>query len=130
MGRSRLAAALSLPLVAGLGFYSKFYRGPAQHWVNDSFASIFYEILWCLAAIFAVPRWPAGPIAISVFAATCALEFLQLWHPPFLQWARSYFLGRTILGTDFDWSDFLYYIAGSAAGYLWLKLLPQSRRAP
>ena len=129
MARSRIAAALSLPVVAALGFYSKFYRGPAQHWVNDSLASVFYEILWCLAAVFAVPRWPPGPIAISVLAATCALEFLQLWHPPFLQWARSFFIGRTILGTDFDWSDFLYYFVGSAAGYLWLKLLPHRDRA-
>jgi hypothetical protein len=121
MVRPRTAAALSVALVAALGYYSKLYRGPAHHWVNDSFASIFYEILWCALAFFVRPRWRPAPIALSVFGATCVLEFLQLWHPPFLQWARSYFLGRSILGDFFDWSDFFYYFAGSVLGCLWLK---------
>jgi hypothetical protein len=55
---------------------------------------------------------------------TCALEFLQLWHPPLLESLRSNFIGRTILGSYFDWSDFTYYFAGSALGYLWLRLMP------
>jgi hypothetical protein len=123
MARARIAAALSLALVVPLGYYGKLYRGPAHHWVNDSFASIFYEILWSLAAFFVRPRWRPAPIAISVCAATCVLEFLQLWHPPMLQWARSSFLGRSLLGDFFDWSDFLYYFAGSFLGYLWVRAL-------
>jgi Protein of unknown function (DUF2809) len=126
MGRSRIAAAISLAIVIPIGYYGKLYRGPAHVWVNDSFASIFYEILWCALAFFVNPRWRPAPIAISVFGATCVLEFLQLWHPPFLQWARSYFLGRSLLGDFFDWSDFLYYFAGSTLGYLWLGALPVS----
>jgi hypothetical protein len=124
MARARIIAAISLAIVIPLGYYGKVYRGPAHAWVNDSFASIFYEILWCLLAFLVRPRWLPGPIAMSVFVATCVLEFLQLWHPPFLEWARGYFLGRSLLGTDFDPSDFIYYVAGSALGYLWLRALP------
>ncbi len=123
MARSRLAAAISLAVVVSLGYYGKIYRGPAHHWVNDSFASIFYEIMWCVLAFLVRPRWRPAPIAISVFIATCILEFLQLWHPRILEWARSYFLGRSLLGNFFVWSDFLYYAAGSAIGYLWLSAL-------
>jgi hypothetical protein len=47
-----------------------------------------------------------------VFIVTCILEFLQLWHPPFLEWIRNYFLGRTIIGNSFSKSDFLYYFFG------------------
>jgi hypothetical protein len=129
MARSRLAAAISLAVVVSLGYYGKIYRGPAHAWVNNSFASIFYEILWCVLAFLVRPRWRPAPIAISVCAATCVLEFLQLWHPPILQWARSYFLGSSLLGTDFDPSDFLYYFVGSALGYLWLRLLRIKSRA-
>lgn len=133
MARSRIPALLSIAVILPLGFYSKLlYHGPVSDWVNNSLGGALYEIFWCLVAAFAVARWQPGPIAIGVFAATCALEFLQLWHPAILEWARSFFLGRAVLGSSFDWSDFVYYAAGSAAGYLWLKLLPgrAPRRAP
>jgi hypothetical protein len=48
---------------------------------------------------------------------------MQLWHPPWLEWMRGYFLGRTILGSTFDWWDFPYYFAGSALGWLWLRIV-------
>jgi hypothetical protein len=51
------------------------------------------------------PGWSAARIAWVVLAATCCLEFLQLWHPPLLETLRSHFLGATILGTTFEWSD-------------------------
>jgi hypothetical protein len=120
-------AALALAVVIPLGVYTKFYRGPAADWVNDPLGSVLYEIAWCLAAAIAVPRGLPRPIALSVFTATCVLESLQLWHPPFLEWLRSFFLGRLILGTTFVWSDFVWYAVGSAAGYALLNLL---RRKP
>jgi hypothetical protein len=109
--RAAIGAVLIVPL------------GLAVRRVSDFGGSVLYEILWCLLAAFAVPRWRAAPIAVGVFVGTCILEFLQLWHPPFLQWARSYFLGRCILGTDFAWSDFPSYAVGSVAGYFCLRAL-------
>jgi hypothetical protein len=111
----RMRAALGVLLVVPLGL--------AVRRVSDFGGSILYEVLWCLAAAFVVPRWRSAPIAIAVFAATCIVEFLQLWHPPFLQWARGHFLGRSILGTDFDWADFPSYAVGSVAGYFCLRAL-------
>jgi hypothetical protein len=49
-----------------------------------------------------------------VLAITCALEVLQLWHPPFLQAIRSTFAGRALIGTTFVWWDFIYYIVAAA----------------
>jgi hypothetical protein len=65
------------------------------------------------------PRRFAG----GVLAATCVLEFLQLWHPPLPEAARGSFLGAAILGTTFDWTDFPYYFAGSGIGWFWLTQL-------
>ncbi len=110
-----MRAALGALLVVPVGL--------AVRRVSDFGGSVLYEILWCLIATFAVPRWQPGPIAFAVFVGTCILEFLQLWHPPILEWARSYFLGRSILGTGFDWSDFPSYAVGSVAGYLCLRAL-------
>jgi Protein of unknown function (DUF2809) len=120
----RTRAILSIALVLALGLLSKFfYHGPAHVWVNDSLGGVFYVILWSLGVFFLMPRRSPGRIAAAVLAATCALEFLQLWHPPFLQMLRHHLLGRSILGTDFDWTDFPYYFAGAAITWMWLHWL-------
>ena len=130
MVRSRIAAAISLVLLVAAGFYTKVYSGPGAGWVNHSLGGAFYVIFWCLATVLVVPRLAAWPVAAFVVLATCTLEVLQLWHPPFLEWLRSFFVGRTILGSSFDWLDFPYYFLGGVVGYLWLRGLgAQSRRA-
>ena len=122
-----LPAALSLIFIVPVGFYSKFYRGPAAPWVNDSLGGLFYEIFWCLAAFLLRPHWKPRWISTGVLAATCTLEFMQLWHPPFLELVSSHFLGRTIIGTTFDWADFPYYFIGSGVGWYWLERLGRMR---
>jgi hypothetical protein len=124
--RRILPLLLSLAIVVPAGYYGKRYRGPGAHWVNDSLGGVFYEILWCLVLAILLPRWKPARIATVVLIATCILEFLQLWHPPLLEWLRSFFLGRTILGSYFDWTDFPYYFAGSALGWAWLRLAASS----
>jgi hypothetical protein len=111
----------SLVVVLPAGFYTKFYRGPGAHWVNDSLGGLLYEIFWCLVFALVIPRSKPFRIALWVLIATCCLEFLQLWHPPFLETLRSHFLGAAILGTTFDWMDFPYYAVGCAIGWLWLE---------
>ena len=118
--RSMLATIVSLVLIVPVGFYSKFYEGPASNWVNNSLGGVFYVIFWCLVAILALPRARPVIVAIVVLLVTCALEFLQLWHPAFLQAIRKHFLGRTVLGTTFAPTDFLYYFIGAFIGWLWL----------
>lgn len=118
----RLATSASLLVIVPVGFAGKFYRGPAQAWVNDSLGGLFYVVFWCLVAFWLWPRTRRpGGIALGVLAGTCGLEFLQLWHPHWLQLLRASFLGATILGTTFAGSDFPYYFAGAALGWLWLR---------
>lgn len=124
-----IPAAVSILILVPLGFYSKFYRGPAADWVNDSLGGAFYVIFWCLVVFFFAPQWPPRRIAAGVVGATCTLEFLQLWHPPLLEMLRSHFLGRTILGTTFDWMDFPYYFLGGVVGWYWVYRLGRIRTA-
>ena len=114
---------LSLLIIVPVGFYAKFYQGPAALWVNNSLSGVFYEIFWCLLIFLFLPKWRPVTIALAVLVLTCFLEFLQLWHPPFLEYLRSFFIGRTILGTTFAWSDFPYYFLGSGIGWFWLRQL-------
>jgi hypothetical protein len=113
---------LSLLSVTFLGLSSKFYRGFARSWVNDYAAGIWYEVFWCLLAFWFVRQKSAIVlIPLGVFALTCLLEFLQLWHPPLLELARSPLIGRFLLGTTFSWWDFPHYAIGSLLGWLWLR---------
>ncbi len=126
----RLAAALMVVTAAGFG--SKFYSGPGEDWLNDSLAGLFYVVFWCLAAALVWPRAPARRIAWVVLAATCALEVLQLWHPPWLQAVRATFPGAALLGTTFAASDFVYSAIGAGLGWLAVRYLRSAgaRRRP
>ncbi len=131
--RQRLAVALVA--VTAAGFASKLYQGPGDGWFNDSLAGLFYVVFWCLAAAICLPTAPAddagaapkgvspGRIALTVLALTCALEVLQLYHPPFLQRLRGTFAGAALLGTTFVASDFVYYVIGAAIGWLGIRWL-------
>jgi len=114
---------ISILIIVPLGIYSKFYSGQAARWVNDSLGGVLYVIFWCLFAFLFLSNTKPWKIAAVVFAITCFLEFLQLWHPPLLEFLRSNFIGRTILGTSFTWSDFPYYLVGGGIGWLWMKSL-------
>ena len=127
LSRPTLATVLSIALITPAGFATKFYHGPAEAWVANSFGGVLYEIFWCLALFLARPRLTPAAIAATVFAVTCALEFLQLWHPPFLETIRATFLGAALIGTTFVPSDFACYAAGSAVGCVWVRALRQSR---
>jgi len=129
-GKRNRAMVFWLCVIVPLGFYTKFYSGPAANWVHNSLGGVFYEIFWCLLAAWLLPRSASGKIAVTVLLGTCALEFLQLWHPAWLQAVRGNFIGQAILGNSFAWSDFPYYFIGSALGWLWIRRLSGRFTAP
>jgi uncharacterized BrkB/YihY/UPF0761 family membrane protein len=119
---------LAIAIITPLGFYSKFYEGPASEWVNNSLGGVLYVIFWCL--LFSIPCSRVRPwkIALWVLLATCLLEVLQLWHPPFLETIRSTFIGGTLLGNSFTWLDFPHYLTGAAISWWLIGFLRGSRR--
>lgn len=124
LSMARRHTLLALLIVTPMGFLFKFYSGPGQGWFNDHGAGLLYEIFWILVIFFFLPRekWTTK-IAASVFTVTCALEVLQLWHPPFLERVRSCFLGRALIGTTFSWWDFPHYGMGSFLGWACIKTI-------
>jgi hypothetical protein len=119
----------ALLAVTPMGFLFKFYSGPGQWWFNDYGAGLLYEIFWILVVFFFLPRekW-TNKIPFWIFAVTCALEFLQLWHPWLLEKVRSYFLGRALIGTSFSWWDFPHYAVGSLLGWAWIRRIMKMER--
>ena len=123
--QKRMLVLLCLCIVWVLGFWMwRYYDGWGRYWVRYYFSGAVYEVFWCLVLFF---LWPGEKnvfrIPVAVFVGTCALEFLQLWKPAFLQWFRSTLLGAALIGTDFVWLQFLFYVLGAAASVFLLTLL-------
>ncbi len=119
----QIALLISIIVIIPLGYVVRFSRGPAPEWFNDSFGSIAYEVFWILLVVLILPRFSQIRAAVAVCLATCGVEFLQLWTPPFLQAMRATLPGRLILGNHFTWSDFISYFVGSFLGWLWVRWL-------
>ena len=128
VSKYRIALLISIVVIIPLGYMVRFY-GPAPASLNDWLGSIAYEIFWILLIALLFPH--ASPVwtAVGVFLATCALEFLQLWQPPFLQAMRATLPGRLVLGNTFTWSDFPAYFIGSFVGWVWMLTLRQQTQA-
>ena len=118
-----LYTSCSLLALIPIGFYTKFYKGPARLWVHNSLGGVFYEVFWCLFISLFFRKSRAWILATIVLFMTCVVEFLQLYSTPLLELARSSFLGQTLLGNSFSWSDFPYYFVGSFLGWMWLCYL-------
>ncbi|BAB76005.1 DUF2809 domain-containing protein [Anabaena sp. FACHB-709] len=119
----RWRTLLSLTIILSIGLLYSHYRHSIW-WLNQEVGGIFYEIFWCLFAFLLIPtRRAVWQIPLWVLVITCLLEFMQLWNPPFLNWVRSFWWGRMLIGTVFTWADFPYYFIGSGLGWLWLRLI-------
>lgn len=119
----RLALLLSISIVVPLGYWVRFTEASEWAWLHDALGSVAYETFWILLILLTWPRESITKIALTVFVATCALEVLQLWQPPFLQALRSTLPGRLVLGNTFSWADFPAYALGCWVGYGWAVLL-------
>ncbi|NET01335.1 MAG: DUF2809 domain-containing protein [Sphaerospermopsis sp. SIO1G1] len=119
--RFRTLIALVITLIIGL-LYNKYrYTVP---WLNQELGGIFYVMFWCLLTFLIIPTHRTiWKIPLWVLTITCLIEFLQLWKTPFLDYLRSFWWGKMVLGNVFNWADFPYYFLGSMLTWLGLKLI-------
>jgi hypothetical protein len=122
----RVSLVLTIALIIPLGYFIRF--SPLfPDWFSDIAGSIAYQIL-CVAIVqFCFPKLSIVKTAIGVFLFACAIEFLQLWKPPFLQAIRATLPGQLVLGNTFMWSDFPPYLLGAIIGAVWIKVLRRFR---
>lgn len=113
-----LKIALVLLILVPLGFSTKFYHGPLAGWVNNGAGDILYPIFWFFLLIAVFPKMSCAAAAFSVFLFSSAIEGTQLFKWPVLVLLRQSFIGRTIVGSGFEWVDFLYYAIGSLTAFI------------
>ena len=111
-----------LAVLVVAGYWLRFYAPINPDW-RDYSGGVIYVVFWILAYAFLKPTAPALPVSLAVLFITCCLEFLQLWHPAWLEAIRRTLPGRLILGTTFEWSDFPPYFVGALVGFGAMRLL-------
>jgi glycopeptide antibiotics resistance protein len=94
-------------------------------WFRNLWGNVAYEMLWIFVALSIAPKLRPKAVAVAVCLITFVIEFLQLWHHPVLEAARSTLPGRLILASGFDPIDLLQYVLGSAIGWWWASRLRQ-----
>jgi len=119
----RLRVLLVLLVLVPAGLATKIYGGPGLPWVRGHLGGLLYVVFWILVLVAIRPSLPLARVGLAVFAVTCGIEVLQLWHPPLLEAARGTALGRTLLGNTFSAWDFPHYAAGAVLGVLLARRL-------
>lgn len=117
-----------IALCALAAFACLMYAATREHlpgWWKSSAGGIpyvlFFIFLW---AILFPTRKCILPICVGVTLITSALEVLQLWNPPALSAIRKTRLGVSLLGGQFEASDFVAYLVGCVIGLIVLWRLP------
>jgi hypothetical protein len=90
------------------------------------------DAVWALLVFFLLgflfPRKPTWRIALLAAAFATTIEFLQLYHAPWINHLRSLWIGRMILGSTFNPPDLLAYAAGIFVGILLDRILASRLR--
>jgi len=101
-------------LLAGLAWRSHWL--PLPHFLHKYGGDTLWSVMVYLGLAFLLHRQPVFRIALAALAFSWAVEFSQLYHTPWLDSLRSLRLGRLILGSTFNWPDFIAYAVGVGIG--------------
>ncbi len=122
--RNRAVCAVAVVLVGGAGLLwrSRFLPLPAF------LTKYGGDALWALAVFFSFgfvfPRSTTLRLFLAALGFAWGIEFLQLYHAPWIDGLRSTLPGRIILGSTFNAPDLLAYAVGVVLGVLLERIVP------
>lgn len=103
-------------LVVAAGLLLRFSAVPAPPFLKKYGADALWALLVFLLVRFLCPRvgvWRSAGIAALISAG---VEVSQLYHAAWIDTVRATRLGTLILGSVFNWPDFVAYFLGVALG--------------
>lgn len=114
--RSRVAHAVAALLVVGIGLVWRSGLVPLPSVAVKYGGVALWALMVFLGVGAAVPRAATARVAAMAVGIAWCVEFLQLYHAPWIDAVRSTRLGRLVLGATFNTPDLLAYCAGVAGG--------------
>lgn len=116
--RSRPIYALATALVVGTGLLWRSGLLPLPDFVAKYGGDALWALVVFLGLGIAFHRGTTVRIALLAVGFAWSVEFLQLYHAPWIDGIRSTRLGHLVLGTTFNGPDLLAYVIGIALGAL------------
>ena len=121
--KRRLPVMQALALVIGLGLASRTYDGLFPNalgkYPGDALWTVAVYLGWKLVFPAMVP-WKLGLMALG---QSVGVEFLQLYHTPWLDGIRGNHFGHLLFGSTFNPMDLVAYSVGATAVFLGDQLL-------
>ncbi len=114
--RSRPTYALAVTLVIGIGLLWRSKLLPLPQFVAKYGGDSLWALVVFLCFGFALARSSTTRIALLAVGFAWSVEFLQLYHAPWIDGIRSTRLGHLVLGNVFNSPDLIAYAVGVALG--------------
>lgn len=116
--RNRAIYAMAAALVIGTGLLWRSGLVPLSDFVSKYGGDALWALMVFLCFGIAFHRSSTVRIALAALCFAWCIEFLQLYHAPWIDGIRSTRPGRLVLGTTFNSPDLLAYVIGIALGML------------
>src|SRR5688572_32667002 len=126
--RKRAVYAMAAGLVIGMGLLWRSGLVPLSDFVSKYGGDALWALVvfLCLGIVF--PRSSTVRIALGAVCMAWGVEFLQLYHAPWIDGIRSRRVGRLVLGSTFNGPDLVAYVVGIGLGVVaeWVFLKEKS----
>ena len=116
--RNRSWLGVGCLLVIALGLASRRYPGLFPAFLGKYPGDVLWALMVFLGCAGCWPRAATSRVAGLAFAASCLVEFSQLYRVPWLNALRATTPGHLVLGSTFAWPDIAAYAVGVLAGAL------------
>jgi hypothetical protein len=112
--RHRTAYALWVGVVIILGLASRSDALALPSVVAKYAGDALWALMLFLGLGFLLPTTRTLSVSVLAAALSCAVEFSQLYHAPWIDDARRTRFGQLVLGDTFGWGDIAAYSVGIA----------------
>ena len=114
--RGRLSYFCAIIVVIGTGLLLRSGLFPREAILVKYGGDALWALMVFLACGWLAPAAPTFRLASAALIFSWAVEFLQLYHAPWIDGIRSTLPGRLVLGQTFNPPDLLAYVVGIAIG--------------
>ena len=117
--KRQLPVMLFLAFVVGVGLASRKYEGVFPRVLGKYPGDALWTVAAYLGWKLVVPTMAPRKLGLAALGLSFLVEFLQLYHAPWLDGIRGNHLGHLFLGSTFNPMDLVAYTVGGCAA-VWL----------